>query len=234
MNRLPAFHEENFLGSDDQLRALVAVSGILPLLVTQKSRPLPKDDDIVSWPGGACYYGDAAKFTPSRLEGLKTAGYAICAKMFYEVPEGGIDAETSARFGELLRHMDAQDWLLPREDAKVADCFWHHPIKDPVRDLRKRLFADDVIGRFFACDAEGYLEPSSAAAGLEDVFVVTGGKRYAWGQIGHVGQKRLSEFTALMGDSILGCITQSRLAADRSDQLAGLYRRRLPRSDRFR
>lgn len=219
-----AFEDNRFVGTADQLRALVAVSAIQPLFTTQRARPKPEPGDRVYWPEGECAYEDAARFSQARLDSLRLTAYAVAAHTYHKLPKDPMDPDVQHRLGAMLRYMRPSLWKLPEVGYPLRKGFWHRQRKDPVEDLTHRLYEEDVIGTFFKKDTQGYLDPVQAAAGLEPVTIHTRHGVLPWSQVGHVGERRLSAFTLQMADAILACAQYDRDPEEREKNLPNLSR----------
>jgi hypothetical protein len=147
----------------------------------------------VSWPGGECLYGEAARIAPSWLEGfLARMPEQICDDMLrLRKPSGAWDLM------DIQHRLNvAGGWELPQVEeceiealadlAKASALMRSGRSRGPKDRLVRALKGDDFLTGFLRPFAEGEAGPAEAALTGDEVIVEAESGVLTWDRVSHI------------------------------------------------
>lgn len=210
----PGGAPETFVGNWPQLMAIASAAGVRNSMEDHHAGMLASPDAKVTWPGGECLYGEAARLSRSRFNGFERAVTKKIAQDLHRAstPPARWSAETTRSFTHSINC--AHNWYLPRQapdltrdlmgairDALPRDALRKHARS--VATLHAALRECPAFTEPLSHFTIGNDGPARAFDRGKTVMVETEHGPTPWAGVSHMSDAQMKAFNIGMSDYIL-------------------------------
>lgn len=216
-DRSPAFLDHgrgDFCGKFPEMFALASAAGVRNSMEDHHAGVFASPDAKVTWPGGECLYGEAAKLSLQRLNLFRIS---INKKVSTDLHRAGSHPTTWHHKTAQNLHFainSARKWYLPKIDKDLSqrmstvlrDALPENATRKDVRDVNS-LHSTVKLHQSFLTPLIGFTNGNSGPAKAFDrgqpVMVETKNGPKPWKKVSHMNDDQTKSFNICMSDYIL-------------------------------